>query len=415
MIDIQRCPHRLDLDGSDLHAESAALRAAGPAARIELPGGVTGWSLTDPALIKRLLTDPRISRDASRHWTADLAGEVPADWPLRMWTDVRNALTAYGPDHARLRRLIGPAFSARRVRALAPEIERITAGLLDRLAAHPEGEVVDLRAEFIWVLPLMVANTLLGVPEEIHDAFRSTIGRTFETGATPEEAVRNAEAVYVQLALLAKAKREEPGDDVTTALVQARDEETGGGLDERELLDNLLLLVGAGHETTVNLIGSTIAQLAADPQQLDQLKADPARWPDAVEETLRHQPPVANILARFPVEDVHDEPTGLTFVRGDLLVVNFLAAGRDPALHGEDAARYDHTRPTRRDHLSFGHGVHYCLGAELARLESRIALAALFERFPCLTLAVPADELRPLPSFISNGPRELPVLLHGRA
>ncbi|MFJ4675742.1 cytochrome P450 [Kitasatospora sp. NPDC088783] len=412
-MDTQRCPYRLDPAGADLHAETAALRAAGPAAPIELPGGVPAWSVTDPALIKRLLTDPRISKDARRHWSADLAGEIPADWPLRMWTDVRNALTAYGDEHGRLRRLIGPAFTARRIRALTPRIEAIAADLLDRLAAHPPGRVVDLRAEFTWVLPLMVVNTLLGVPDSMHDAFRSTIGRLFETATGPEEALRNAEAVYAQLALLVEAKRAEPGEDVTTALIQARDEETGTGLDERELLDSLLLLIGAGHETTVNLLGSAVVQLLTHPGQLDALRTDPARWPDAVEETLRLQPPVANILPRFAVEDVHDEATGLTFARGDLLVVNFLATGRDTALHGEDAARYDHTRATRRDHLSFGHGVHYCLGAELARLESRIALAALFDRFPRLTLAVPADGLRPLESFISNGPRELPVLLHG--
>ncbi|MEU3496824.1 cytochrome P450 [Kitasatospora cineracea] len=413
-MDTQRCPYRLDPVGTDLHGETAALRATGPAAPIELPGGVPAWSVTDPALIKRLLTDPRVSKDAHRHWTADLAGEIPADWQLRMWTDVRNALTAYGDEHGRLRRLIGPAFTARRIRALAPRIERIAADLLDRLAAHPPGRTVDLRAEFTWVLPLMVVNTLLGVPDEMHDAFRSTVGRLFETGTGPEESVRNGEAVYVQLALLVEAKRKNPGEDVTSALIQARDEETGTTLGERELLDSLLLLIGAGHETTVNLLGSAVVQLLTHPDQLDRVRADPERWTDAVEETLRHQPPVANILPRFAVEDIHDEATGLTFARGDLLVVNFLATGRDTDLHGADAAEYDHTRATRRDHLSFGHGIHYCLGAELARLESRIALAALFDRFPDLALAVPADELRPVESFISNGPRELPVLLHGR-
>lgn len=413
--DAQRCPYRLDPAGTDLHAETAALRALGAATRIELPGGVPAWSVTDPALIKRLLTDPRIGKDARRHWTADLAGEIPADWPLRMWTDVRNALTADGDEHGRLRRLIGPAFTARRIRALAPEIERIAAELLDRLAAHPQDRVVDLRAEFTWVLPLMVVNTLLGVPEDLHDGFRSSIGRLFETGVGPEESVRNAEAVYANLALLVDAKRKEPGEDVTTALIQAYDEETGTGLEERELLDSLLLLIGAGHETTVNLLGSAVVQLLDHPDQLAQLRTDPARWPDAVEETLRHQPPVANILPRFAAEDLHDEATGITFTRGDFIVVNFLATGRDPELHGADAADYDHTRPTRRDHLSFGHGVHYCLGAELARLESRIALAALFDRFPRLALATPAADLRPLESFISNGPRELPVHLHGGA
>ncbi|MFF0393299.1 cytochrome P450 [Kitasatospora sp. NPDC004615] len=410
-MDTQRCPYRLDTVGTDLPAEAVALRALGPATPVELPGGIPAWSVTDPALIKRLLTDPRVSKDAQQHWPAYIDGEIAEDWPLRMWIDVRNALTAYGPEHGRLRRLISPAFTARRIRVLTPEIERITAELLDRLADRPQDQIVDLRGEFTWVLPLMVVNTLLGVPEDLHDAFRACIGRIFDTDATPEEAVRNGEAVYLQLANLVEAKRRTPGEDVTSALIQAHDEETGTGLTERELLDSLLLLIGAGHETTVNLLGSAIIALAADAEQLDAVRKDPARWADVVEETLRLRPPVSSILPRFAVEELHDEATGITFARGDMLVVNFTAGGRDAALHGPDADSFDHTRESRREHLSFGHGTHYCLGAELARLEARIALAALFDRFPQLTLAT--AEVKPLESFISDGPRELPVRLHG--
>ncbi|MFG2693367.1 cytochrome P450 [Kitasatospora sp. NPDC048407] len=410
-MDTQRCPYRLDTVGTDLPAEAVALRALGPATPVELPGGIPAWSVTDPALIKRLLTDPRVSKDAQQHWPAYIDGEIAEDWPLRMWIDVRNALTAYGPEHGRLRRLISPAFTARRIRVLTPEIERITAELLDRLADRPQDQIVDLRGEFTWVLPLMVVNTLLGVPEDLHDAFRACIGRIFDTDATPEEAVRNGEAVYLQLANLVEAKRRTPGEDVTSALIQAHDEETGTGLTERELLDSLLLLIGAGHETTVNLLGSAIVALAADAEQLDAVRKDPARWADVVEETLRLRPPVSSILPRFAVEELHDEATGITFARGDMLVINFTAGGRDAALHGPDADGFDHTRESRREHLSFGHGTHYCLGAELARLEARIALAALFDRFPQLALAT--AEVKPLESFISDGPRELPVRLHG--
>ncbi|MBN3932968.1 cytochrome P450 [Streptomyces verrucosisporus] len=402
-------PYRLDPDAADIHTETATLRAAGPAPLVELPGGITARLVTDTGLIKRLLTHPQVSKDALRHWPA--YPELPEDWPLRAWVDARNALTAYGEEHTRLRRLIGPAFGARRIRALAPVIEEITADLLDGLAALDTGGPVDLRGHFAWILPLTVVNTALGVPEKMHTAFRDTIGSLFATNLTPQQAVENLTAVYRLLAELVETKRARPGDDVTTDLIRARDEETGTRLSDQELLDSLMLLIGAGHETTVNLLTHGTVDLLTHPGQLTALRAGSARWEDAVEEMLRHQPPIANIIMRFPTEDITDETTGTHFRTGEPLVISYTAVGRDPGLHGEGAGTFDITRSTRRDHLSFGHGPHYCLGAELARLEARIALPALFDRFPDLTLAVPAEELRPLPSFISNGHQTLPVHL----
>lgn len=270
---------------------------------------------------------------------------------------------------------------------------------------------MDLRARFAWVLPLMVVNALLGVPDELHDAFRVTIGGLFATGLTEEQAVNNGIAVYQLLTDLVAIKRETPGDDVTSALIEAHDAETGASLSPQELLDSLLLLIGAGHETTVNLLDHGIVNLLTHPDQLALVRNGHATWADVVEETLRHQAPIANIIMRFPIEDIHDPDTGLTFHQGDAIVINYAAVGRDPGLHGERADRFDITRPTRRDHLAFGYGAHLCLGAELARLEARIALRALFDRFPDLALAVSTDELRPMKSFISNGHQEVPVIL----
>ena len=406
------CPYQLDPSAADIHAEASALRALGPAARVTLPGGVPAWSVTDPHLIRRLLTHPDISKDAHRHWPAYINKEMPEDWPLRIWVDVRNALTAYGSEHHRLRRPLAAAFSTRRVRALAPQIERITNGLLDELQTAGPDEVVDLRARFAWRLPLLVVNSVLGVPDHLHDAFRDGIGKLFATDLSPEEAQAAPVHVYALIAELIAHKRENLVDDVTSALITAH---AAGELTDQELADSLILLIGAGHETTVNLLDHSVVDLLGHPDQLAMATTGQTAWEQVIEEALRHQAPIATIILRFPVNDVVDEPTGLVFAQGDAIAINFGAAGRDPQVHGQDADRFDITRSTARDHLAFGHGTHLCVGAELARIEACIALSTLFARFPDLRLAVEPDQLQPLPSLISNGHQHLPVVLGSAA
>ncbi|MBL1102161.1 cytochrome P450 family protein [Streptomyces coffeae] len=399
------CPYRLDPTGSDIHGEASALRAHGPAARVLLPGSIPAWSVTDPQLIRRLLTHSDISKD-SRHWPVYTSGELPEDWPLRLWVDTRSALTAYGEEHRRLRRPLAAAFSPRRVRALVPQIEAITETLLADLEAVGPEEAVDLRARFAWRLPLLVVNVVLGVPEELHDAFRDAIGDLFATDLTPEAAAASHVRVYELLNELIDHKKRRPGDDITSSLIASCDD---GQITGQELTDSLMLLIGAGHETTVNLLDHAIVNLLVHRGQLARATAGDVTWPEVVEEALRHQAPIATIIMRFAVRDVVDEPTGLTFARGDAVVINFAAAGRDPGVHVAPD-RFDITRDAH-DHLAFGHGHHLCVGAELARVEGRIALAALFGRFPRMRLAVDHDQLRPLPSFISNGHRALPIRL----
>ncbi|MBB2749316.1 UNVERIFIED_ORG: cytochrome P450, partial [Microbispora rosea subsp. rosea] len=230
----------------------------------------------------------------------------------------------------------------------------------------------------------------------------------FNTTADADEVRSTQRDVQATLTALIAAKRDEPGDDMTSVLIAARDED-GSRLSEAELVDTLLLMVAAGHETTVNLIDNAVTAMLTHPDQLALVRQGSASWDDVIDETLRWQAPVAHVPLRYAIEDI---TIGGTTIRvGEPILASYAAAGRDPAQHGADADRFDITRSTRRDHLAFGHGAHYCLGAPLARLEAGIALPALFARFPDITLAVPAEELRPLASFIANGHAKLPITL----
>jgi cytochrome P450 len=413
----QSCPFlAIDPSGQDLYGQISRIRAQGPAVEVELPGGVRAWWISGLELNKRLLASPLVSKDAYRHWPAWINGDVSRTWPLAIWVSVRNMVTAYGPDHTRLRRPMAAAFTKRRVDELLPRIQEIVDRALDDLARVPVGEVVDLRRSFAAPVPHEVVCELFGVPREPHgpdgprQALYRIINRFFDTEISLEDAHANVQDLYRTLTAFLEAKRARPADDLTTALIAAHEE---GSLTEQELMDNLILLLTAGYETTVNLIDNTVHSLLAHPDQLDLVRRGRASWEDAIEESLRHEAPGAMSGLRYAVEDIEIEP-GLTIPKGDPLVVSFAAAGRDPERHGPDADRFDVTRPTSRDHLSFGHGVHHCLGRPLATAEVTTALTSLFDRFPHLALADPSRPPKRLRSIISTGHQELPVLLHGR-
>jgi cytochrome P450 len=403
----QHPPVALDPAGGDIHGETTRLRAAGPAARVTLPGGVPAWSITGYDLLARLLTDPRVSTDARQHWPIMINGELPDDWPLHVWVSVRNMFTAQGDDHRRLRSLVASAFTPRRVAALRPMVERITSGLLDGLETEALDQPVDLRRRFAYPLPLEVICHLFGVPEGSRAELRRVVEAVFDTSSPQSEAA--AGQLYGMLAGLVAAKRAEPdADDLTSALIAARDTDDGS-LDDAELVGTLLLMLGGGHETTANLLDHAVTGLLSEPGQLDLVRSGAASWQDVIEEALRWQAPVANLPLRYAIEDIDvDEAT--TIGKGDAILASYAGACRDPERYGATVHTFDVTRSTTQ-HLAFGHGAHFCLGAPLARLEAEIALPALFDRFPDLTLAVPARDLTPLPSFISNGHRSLPVVL----
>jgi cytochrome P450 len=391
----------IDPSGRFLHAENDRLRVKGPATRVMLAGGVSAWSVTRHEVVKRLCEDPRVSRDPVRHWPA-YAG-LPTDWPLRSFISTVNAFTTHGGDHQRLRTLMSSAFTQRRLDLVRSRVHATVSRLVRELGRARPGEVVDLRRAFTDVVPAEALCDLVGVP----DSFRGRAAHSIQAINRPTTDDRDFMDLTTCLGALVATKYMVKGDDLTSDLIRARygDDQ----LTEAEVNTALILLIGAGSGTTANLLCKAVTSLLTHPDQLKLVKAGDATWVDVIEETLRAEGPVQHLPLRFAVEDI-DLGFDTVIKAGEPILLAFGAAGRDPVAHGRTANEFDLTR-TDKDHLAFGHGVHHCIGAPLARMEASIALPALFAHFPDLELAVPATELKPLPTYIYNGFVELPVRL----
>ncbi|WP_280336459.1 cytochrome P450 family protein [Nocardia wallacei] len=400
--------NRIEEVGDDFHTDPhryyARWRERGPVHRVRLADGLTGWVIISYAEARAALTDSRLRKNVTGMYEI-FRRQQRSSVVVNADTEALGShmLNSDPPDHTRLRKLVTKAFTPRRVAALRPRIEEITAGLLDGMARHDR---VDLLAAFANPLPVVVICELLGVPYDDRTDFQSW-SRVL-VGSVGGVAERNVASVAMSeyLRALIADKRREPGDDLLSGLVHVRDD--GDRLSESELVAMAFLLLVAGHETTVNLIGNGTYALLRNRSQFDALRADPAGIPAAVEEFLRYDGPVGWATVRYTEEPV--EIGGVRIDAGELVYVALAAANHDPARYA-DPEQLDITADVA-GHLAFGHGIHFCVGAPRARLEAEVAFTRLLGRFPNLELARPFTP-RWHHGALIRGLTELPVLVGG--
>ncbi|MGY2121149.1 cytochrome P450 [Nocardia gipuzkoensis] len=394
-------PHGLPMERDagpfDPPREITRLREARPVSPMTFPDGHEGWLVTGYDAVRRLMADTRFSSRQDigvLHVPYETPGMPAATEPSPQIPGLFIAMDP--PDHTRLRRKLTGAFTVRRMRMLEEHIIEITQRQLDEMArlAPP----VDLVKEFALAVPSLVICELLGVPYADRETFQLNSAKFLVKDQPLEEKMAAYGAMTTYLAELVTRKRAEPGDDILSDLARHDD------LTIEELTGVAFLLLLAGHETTANMLALGTFALLEHPEQLAELRADPDLLPDAVEELMRYLS-VADIFYRYATEDI--ELGGETIGKGSTVVVSLLAANHDPQRFDNPDTLDIHRKV--RGHLSFGHGIHQCLGQQLARIEMRAGFAGLLRRFPTLELAIPAGEVKLRTDMNIYGVHELPV------
>lgn len=396
--------HRLDEDFlQDPHRLFDWLRVEQSSHEVILPRGLKVWLVTCYDDVRTVLTDPTISKNMlksmpllERHTISEEPQNYEAELAL-----AGHMLNTDPPDHTRLRALVNKAFTSRRVEQVRWRVEQAADELLDAMAEQDE---VDLLPAYAFPLPTTVICELLGVPERDKDEFRK-VSITMTSSAQTEEMADAAVRMTAYLNKLVESKREHPACDLMSALVNPSDEEDR--LTSAELQSMAFLLLVAGHETTVNLIGNGVSMLLRDPEQLAALRADRSLMPGAIEEFLRYEGPLNIATYRYTTRPL--QLSDALIPAGEFVMVSLASANRDGTRFA-DAGRLDITR-NAGGHLAFGYGIHYCVGAPLARMEGEIAIGKLLDRFPGLALACEPRDLRWRPSTLMRGLEALPVRL----
>jgi cytochrome P450 len=350
------------------HEAVAPLRDAGPIHRVTLPNGLPVWFVTRYAEARAALSDPRLSN------------AIPIEAPGRdaLPPQIHAAMNSHllrvdPPAHTRMRKLVSAVFVPRRIEKLRPGVRQIADDLLDRLVGRSDA---DLIAEYAFPLPMQVICELLGIPAEDRDKFRHWSNAIVTAVGAPAFPLQEVTDYVEYLHGLIQRKRAEPDGALLSALISARDDTNR--LTEDELVSTVFIFIIAGHETTVNLIGNGIYLLLREPERADRIRNRPHELPLAIEEFLRYESPVTAASIRVATEPM--VLFGAEVAAGDLVMVSLLGANRDRDAFAEP----DTLRLTREpnQHLAFGHGIHYCLGAPLASLEAQIAIGHFLDRDP---------------------------------
>lgn len=357
-------------------------------------GAGTTWLVTSYELAKACLNDPRLSSDSRK---ARGGGDLGQDEAT-----ARGLLSLDRPEHTRLRGIVNSAFSPQAVNRWRPVIEQVCATAIERFAGQADAELV---ASYALPVPVAVIHEVLGMPPDERKDAASCFDLFYRAGLAQPGDPQAYQELLGYIDHVIAYKRRHRGDDVTTVLLDSLD--TDVLHDVRELRSMLLGILGAGHVTTVQFFGSAVLRLLQHPDQLEDLLAGGVRWSDALNEMLRYDSPIQATQNRYAVEDI--SIAGVLIARGDAVLISVAAANRDLARF-DDPAIFSLYR-LARSNLAFGHGVHLCLGAHLARLEGEIGLSILFRRFPRMRLAIPPDEVVWAYGPMLRGPRQLPVTL----